>query len=212
LQRNRQDTPLCPKTRFAKRLIVANGLDKSGLRMWAFYPGMLFDGSDTWCGNPGKRARPHQGLDLCLYKDRLDRIQCVEAGTQIPAMYDGLVVNIYDDFLGMSIIVDHGPLNGDHSRLCTIFGHTCPDPGLHVGAGVKEGDVIATIADARATASGVSSHLHISVGWKPDGSPYHQLDWGSIGEPNTLTLLDPLQVMALRYTMLERQNGNGNPT
>jgi hypothetical protein len=191
------------KARFTEFLIRENALDEGGVQEWIFCPGMLFNALDKWWGDQGKRDRPHEGLDLCLYRDRLGRMRRIDAKTRVPAMYDGLVVGIVNDFLGESVIIEHHPLRGDNRRFCTIYGHTDPNETLHVGRIVKEGDVIATLAGSGKSKTGMFPHLHISLGWTSKPISYDQLHWEAIGAPNMLTLLDPMDVIDWPYRVLD---------
>jgi len=183
------------KTQFNEFIIRENGLDKLGFKEWIFYPGMLFNAPDKWWGDRGKRNRPHEGLDLCLYRDRWDRILPLDEKTKIPVMYDGTVVRIVNDLLGKSIIMEHNLHDNDNRRFCTIYGHTNPSVDIHVGRIVKEGDIIATIADPNKLKINILQHLHISLGWVSEVASYDKLDWETIGASNTLTLLDPLHII-----------------
>jgi len=59
----------------------------------------------------------------------------------------GVVVSIINDFLGNSVIVEHAFPDRDTGRVCTIYGHTNPIKDLHIGRGLKQGDIIGTLAD-----------------------------------------------------------------
>jgi hypothetical protein len=190
------------KTRFTEFLIQENALDQGGFKEWLFCPGMLFNAPGKWWGDLGKRDKPHEGLDLCLYRDRRDRMLRIDARTRIPVMYDGIIVGIVNDFLGESVIVEHGLPDGDSSKFCTIYGHTNPYKGLHVGRIVREGDIIATLADSSESQANMFPHLHISLAWTSKSVSHDQLDWETIGAQNTLTLLDPLDVMDWPYQVL----------
>jgi hypothetical protein len=180
------------KTRFTEFLITENALDEVGFEKWIFCPGMLFNALDKWWCDKGKRDKPHEGLDLCLYRDRRNRILRLDEKTKIPVMYDGVVVRIINDFLGKSVIIEHSIHDRYNSQFCTIYAHTNPYDGLNVGRIVKEGDIIATLAGSSKSKVNIFSHLHISLGWTSKLISYDQLDWETIGTPNTLTLLDPL--------------------
>jgi murein DD-endopeptidase MepM/ murein hydrolase activator NlpD len=183
-------------TRFTELLIQKNDLDKGGFKGWVFCPGMLFNSTDKWWGDQGKRDKPHEGLDLCLYQNRKDRILRLDEKTKVPVIYDGIVVGIIDDFLGKSMIIEHLFFDCDNNRLCTIYGHTIPENNLHVGKIVKKGDVIATLADTNRSKTSIFPHLHISLGWTSEAISYGKLDWEkNIGAQNTLTLLDPLPLI-----------------
>jgi hypothetical protein len=198
------ETPLLRKTRFTEFLIRANALDKDGFEQWIFRPGMLFNGLNKWWGDQEKRDKPHEGLDLCLYRVQRGRILRLDEKTKIPVIYDGVVVRIVNDFLGRSVIIEHSTSDSDNSRFCTIYGHTNPSDDLHIGRIVKRGDIIATLADASKSKANIFSHLHISLGWASKVDSYDKLDWETIGALNTLKLLDPLDVIDWPYLVLER--------
>jgi len=202
-------TPSLRNTRFTEILIQKNALDEGGFKGWVFCPGMLFNSTDKWWGDQGKRDALHEGLDLCLYKDREDTILRLGEQTKVPVLYDGRVVGIIDDFLGESVIIEHLISDGHNNRLCTIYGHTIPGDTLCVGKIVKQGDVIATLADSSTFKIKIVPHLHISLGWTSKEISYDRLDWESIGAPNTLTLLDPLQFIDWRYFILAREKCEG---
>jgi len=50
-----------------------NALDQSRFESWIFCLGMLFNSPDKWWGDHGSRDYPHEGIDLCLYRDRSRR-------------------------------------------------------------------------------------------------------------------------------------------
>jgi len=174
-------------------------LDECGFEEWIFYPGMLFNALDKWWGDKGKRDRPHEGLDLFLYRDQRDRTLHLDKKTKVPVLYDGVVVSILNDFLGKSVIMEHGFPDSDNRRFCSIYGHTNPYDGIQVGRVVKHGEVIATLAEAGKSKADISTHLHISVGWIFKPISYDRLDWDNIGAPDAMTLLDPLNVIDRRY-------------
>ncbi|MDY6792294.1 MAG: peptidoglycan DD-metalloendopeptidase family protein [Thermodesulfobacteriota bacterium] len=165
---------------------------------------MLFNASDKWWDDQGKRNKPHQGLDVCLYRDRLGMIHRLGEKTKIPVSYDGTVVGMFHDFIGKSVIIEHGFTDSDNNRFCTIYGHTNPHRGLHVGRIVKEGDIIVSLADWNNSKAKTLSHLHISVGWASKYISYDTLDWETIGDPNTFTLMDPLCILGSHYRVLKR--------
>jgi hypothetical protein len=197
--------PCLRSTRFTEFLIQKNGLEKGGFNGWVFYTGMLFNSTDKWWGDRGKRDRPHEGLDLCLYKDRNDMILRLEEKAKVPAIYDGMVIGIIDDFLGKSIIMKHSLSGSDNGRLSTIYGHTIPADNLYIGKVIREGDVIATLAGSSRSKSDILPHVHISLGRMSKEISDDRLDWENIGDPNTLTLLDPLRIMDRQYVILPRE-------
>jgi hypothetical protein len=191
------------KTRFTKFLIQRNALDESGFESWIFCPGMLFNTLDKWWGDRERRDNPHEGLDFCLYTDRKERILRLDERTKIPAMYDGVVVRVFNDFLGKSVILEHSLPGSIPRGFCTIYGHTGPRGGLEVGRNLEEGEIIGTLADLDKTKVKILPHLHISLGWIPKTISYDGIDWETIGARNTLTLLDPLHILDWPYVELE---------
>lgn len=192
--------PALNKSRYTELLIRDSAAEEDGFKEWIFCPGMLFNALGKWWGSGGKRSRPHEGLDLCLYKNRQDRIVRLEEGTAVPAMFDGVVVKIVDDFLGKSIIIDHSSMG---QRFCSIYGHTIPHRHIEAGSRVNEGDIIAVIAGTGRSKTGLIPHLHITVGLVSGETSYERMDWETIGSQDMLTLLDPLGVIGGDYVIRE---------
>jgi len=190
--------PALKRSRFTELLMRNNVAEGYGFKEWIFCPGMLFNVPGKWWGGRGKRSRPHEGLDLCLYRNRKDRILRLKEGMAVPAMYDGVVVKIIDDFLGKSVIIDH---SSPGHRFCSIYGHTIPHRGIEAGSRVNEGDLIAAIADTGRSKTGLFPHLHITIGLVSEGTSYDRMDWQTIGSQSMLTLLDPLGVIGGNYVI-----------
>jgi hypothetical protein len=193
-------TPFLKKSRFTQFLVQKNALDELGFQEWGFYPGMLFNATDKWWGDQGKRERPHEGLDLCLYRDREDRILFLDEKTKVPALYDGVVARVMDDFIGKSVMLEHRLPDSDHPRFCTIYGHTNLVSDLAVGRVVKAGEILATLARPNKLQMNIPSHLHISIGWIFNNISYETLDWETMSISKTLKWVDPLKV--IRRTFL----------
>ena len=189
-------------TRFTEFLIRQNAIDPVGFKGWVFYSGMLFQSTDKWWGDRKKRDKPHEGLDLCLYKNRKGAIVRLAETAKVPVIYEGVVVGIIDDFLGKSIIVEHTFVDGDNNRLYTIYGHTNPQDHLHVGKSVRQGDIIANLADSSRFKTDIFPHLHISLGWASESIPYDRLNWQNMGDPDTIALMDPLHIIDTHYVIL----------
>lgn len=81
------------------------------------------------------------------------------AGTQVFATEDGVVESIYKDdiLLGTQIVINHG--NG----LKTSYSFVTETDGLKVGASVKKGDLIATVAEPTGKEYKDGAHLHFEV-------------------------------------------------
>lgn len=190
-------------TRFTESFTQKNNFRLNDFTEWVFHPGMLFHARTKWWGDQGQRDKPHEGLDLCLYKDMRKRIHNLDENTKIPMIQDGVVVRIIDDFIGQSIIIEHKPSHIDQFIFYTIYGHTFQNEKLNEGATVKKGDIIANIADPGKSNKNILPHLHVSLAYSPNVISYDQLDWKQFSSLETLTLLDPLQIMGL-HSILEQ--------
>jgi hypothetical protein len=192
-------TAALPPTSFARRLIAENNLDAKGFGRWLFYPGMLFHTTAKWWGKPGFRKSPHEGLDVCLFRDAAGRMQKLDEQTRIPVLYDGRVALIIDDFLGHSIFMDHGFRIQAGARLFTAFGHTRPLDRLQVGQAVGEGEIVATIADFDTIKKPILPHVHVSMGWVREECAFESLNWNILGSHPSVSLMDPLAVFGEEY-------------
>jgi murein DD-endopeptidase MepM/ murein hydrolase activator NlpD len=185
---------------FTRFLAEYNRLDETGFEKWIFYAGMLFNSPEKWWGNRGNRANPHEGLDICFYRNKKGELLRLDETTKIPALYDGEIVKIGDDFLGKSVYMRHAVFDGRGNQLYTAYGHTNPCD-IRVGGVAKEGDIVGTIGKIRKKTP-LIPHLHISVAWIPAQYPPEQLDWPIIGDPDISVLLDPLKIISCDYEVL----------
>ena len=66
---------------------------------WLFHSGMLFSSKDKWWGDFGCRHSAHEGIDITFYRTHKNKTFCFDDSIKIPAMDDGIILNICDDFL-----------------------------------------------------------------------------------------------------------------
>jgi murein DD-endopeptidase MepM/ murein hydrolase activator NlpD len=189
---------------FSQRLIRCNGLERLGFEQWIFYPGMLFQAEDLWWAGGRRRRSPHEGVDICIYADSEGQHRSLDKGTKVPLTYGGEIVKIDDDFLGKSIYVSHNFYDSAGNQLHTIYGHTSPCNEVRRGEAFAEGDVIATIGAAGSRKASIPPHLHISIAWIPKSIPCERLNWETISAPGNAILLDPLQIMDCKYTVVKQ--------
>jgi hypothetical protein len=185
------------------------GLDLGCVREWLFCPGMVFQDAATWWGDRmGSRPRPHEGVDLLLYRDHEGRVCRLDQRVRIPVVSEGTVVGVIRDFLGRTVLVEHPVPGKADERRYTIYAHTRPLAGIAAGAEVNRGDLIATVAvpqpDRRFP---MAAHLHLSVAWAARPISCDRLDWDAIAAQQDLALLDPLAAIGFRYQLL----GEGDP-
>jgi hypothetical protein len=181
------------KSGFTEHFIRANGLDENDFEEWLLCSEMLFNASDKWWGIQGKRKKLHEGLDLGFYRNQKKEIIGFDDSTRIPTIYSGVIVGIFNDFLGKSIFIKHEISSADKGTLCTIFGHLNPKSKICPGMRIEAGEIIASAASSET--SSVSSHLHISMGWAKKEITTEFLDWKVIGSSEMLKLIDPLEII-----------------
>lgn len=190
------------KSGFTDYFIRENGLDGiEAFKEWLLCPEMLINASEKWWGDLGVRNVRHQGLDLSCYRTSNDNIIYLNGRTKIPAMYDGILVEVINDFLGKSLILKHSIPGYEVEDFLTVYGHTHPVQGIHIGKTYKEGETIAKLADTDSSRSRVMPHLHLSIGLLSKPVKYARLDWKKMSDPNTMILIDPLQVID-RYSVV----------
>jgi murein DD-endopeptidase MepM/ murein hydrolase activator NlpD len=188
------------KENFTRFVVKYNHLDETGFEEWAFYAGMLFNSPEKWWGDGGNRTSPHEGLDICFYRNKKGNLLHLDETAKIPAMYDGEIVKIGDDFLGKSVYMRHPVFDGRGNQLYTAYGHTAPCD-ISVGTIVKEGDIVVRIGKITKKTP-LIPHLHISAAWIPVLYPPEQLDWAALGDCSISVLLDPLDILSCKYKML----------
>jgi murein DD-endopeptidase MepM/ murein hydrolase activator NlpD len=187
--------PVSSKAPFTEAFVRLNNLGGEKFTAWVFHPDMLFGAKRNWWGSKGQRSKPHEGIDLCLYRDGYEKIIPLDERIRVPAMVDGIVVKMMPDFLGQSIILEHRLPHIRQNICLTIYGHTVPAQGLTIGQPVKQGQEIATIAPQKKPNLSVPPHLHITMAWSSTTPTYDTLDWTTICDPERLQLLDPLQFL-----------------
>lgn len=190
-------------TCFSSNLAEVNGYDDLGFAEWVFHPGMLFYASERWWGDGGNRDRAHEGLDFRFYRDSVGCKHCLDEHTKIPVMYDGDIVKIDEDFMGKSVYISHDSHDENGYRLCTIYSHTRPNKGLYIGKKLREGDIIATIAHRWTKKVTMPPHLHITVAWISQSITGENLDWKTINDCSAVILMDPLEILGCRYTVID---------
>ena len=194
------------KTHFTEMLIEENGLDQNGFESWLFCPGMLFNSPQKWWGDRGRRDYPHEGIDLCLYRDRSRRLLRLDEKSRIPAIHDGVVRAIFTDYLGKAVIIEHIIPESGKARFLSVYAHTKPLAGVHVGVKVKKGDIIANIAETSRSKANIIPHLHFSLGRASPSLSYESFVWNKMRDPAMIRLLDPLEVIGRPYERLDPEN------
>jgi len=164
---------------------------------WIFYPGMLFASLEKWWNQGSLRICAHEGIDMLACMDREGQILKVDTNTEVPAVFEGQIIRVLKDFLGMSVFLMHHIYDERNRRLCTVYGHTDPDAGVLEGEVLKSGDIIGRVAAVNKCERIVPPHLHLTVAWIP--AEVSRLDWEIMGCCDAITLVDPLQILTCKY-------------
>jgi len=194
------------KSRFTEMLIEENALDQSGFENWIFCNGMLFNSPNKWWGDHGLRDYPHEGVDLCLYRDRSQKICRIDEKTRIPVMQSGMIKAMFKDYLGQAIIIEHEKIEGSIGKFISAYAHTKPRAEIRVGVRVKEGDIMATLANTSHSKAHILPHLHFSLGHPSESISYEGFVWNTMRNPEEIILADPLPVIDRPYQTLEAGN------
>lgn len=168
----------------------ANGLGNGSLD-WLFYTGMLQDSQEKWWADFGRRHAVHEGIDICFYKS-CGKIEALEPGARVPALADGIILNLSSDLLGQSMAVSYDPGHPGQDTPILVYSHLEPDPGLAPGDRISTGQIIGGTFDARLKKSRLLSHLHISCVLIPSPIEKTALDWSLFSDRGRVTYVNPV--------------------
>ena len=118
-------------------------------------------------------------------------------------MHAGVVRAIIKDYLGKAVMIEHKSSESDTGRFISLYAHTIPCSYLKVGTILKEGDIIANLADTSKSKSHIIPHLHVSLGLPSKSCSYDGFIWNTIRKPEMITLQDPLAVIDWPYQALD---------
>ncbi len=180
---------------FAELLAEVNGLHEKGFRRWLFVAGMAFHDIEQWWGAKEQRAFPHEGVDFALYETLAGGQADLAAGADVPAAWAGEVACIHADFLGSTVWLRHGVIDGEGRYLYSVYGHLLPRVSLAVGESVAGREILGVVADSDfATGKKISSHLHFTVAQVSATVARNNLGWSLVHDLALVKLLDPNSV------------------
>jgi hypothetical protein len=159
---------------------------------WLFYPGMLLDSRLTWWGSFGHRPAAHEGIDICFYRRRIGSILSLPPGATVPAWRSGTVINVCDDFLGRSLVVETQTDASNNTRILETYAHLSVSDDIMPGTRIRTGQIIAEIADTHARGSVLPPHLHLSCIEVPAGIPEHDMNWSFFPRRDKVNVLHPV--------------------
>ncbi len=180
---------VCMKSQFTKHLARLNRLEPG---LWLLGPGMAFGDTHHWWGEKKKRPVPHNGVDLAFLKTPDGVQHDLGAGTVVPTPFDGRIARVISDFLGMSVFLLHD-IEVDGGMLVSALGHLAPNMLLKVGAGIKSGATVGSIAKPKDKS--VPPHLHLTIARVPKDIKTSTLSWelmdSADSSSNGVSLIDP---------------------
>ena len=174
---------------FIANLIALNQWHDYEFRTWLLKRGMGFNDPSKWWGDQGARPTRHEGLDLTCFRDNAGNEQQLTAGTIVPPLYEGKVINIIDDFLGRTVIIEHRLSNQTGQILHGFYAHLTPTAKLKTGAFIDDTAELGMIAEGNRICP---AHLHISMVWISRDFPVDCLSWPGFTEQEGFHPCDPL--------------------
>ncbi len=168
-----------------------NGLGNGRPIEWLFHCGMLFSSRDKWWGDFGFRASIHEGIDITYYRTRPEEICCFDDTVQIPAMEDGRIINICDDFLGQTLVVELEKEGSAETRVIFVYAHILPDSRLGIGCCIKKDEPIARVCDTRKNPQ-LPPHLHFSCFEVERGGLPGDLNWTLFSNNRDIKRIHPV--------------------
>ncbi len=182
-------------TRFKQYLssiAAANSL-KDGTQ-WVFYPGMLIDSKSKWWGDFKTRHAAHEGIDICFFRTPDKTIHRLAPGAVVPAWSTGTVVNMCEDFLGHTLVVEPDYTAGGPTRVLEVFSHLSPGHGITPGTRIGADRIIARTFNTRAKGSPLLSHLHLSCIEVASHIPFEALNWTLFPQREKVNIINPVVV------------------
>lgn len=161
---------------FLSAISQVNGLGNGGKVDWLFHCGMLFSSREKWWGDFGFRHSVHEGIDITYFRTPQKQLQCFDDSIRIPAMEDGILINICDDFLGQTLVVEHGSTRDSNRQILFAYAHIIPEPHMKKGRIIKKQELIARVCDTRKNPL-LPPHLHFSCFEVGQTVPCEHLDW-----------------------------------
>ncbi|MCK5348841.1 MAG: peptidoglycan DD-metalloendopeptidase family protein [Desulfobacula sp.] len=171
---------------------LANGMGNGQKVQWLFYCGMLFSSKDKWWGDFKFRHSAHEGIDITYYRTRLDELHSFDDSFKIPAMDNGIVLNICDDFLGQTLVVEHENSLFSNTRILFAYAHIIPEKNLKIGHIIKKEEIVARVCDTYKNPQ-LPPHLHFSCFEVLKKVPPEHLDWNLFFSENLdVNLIHPI--------------------
>lgn len=176
---------------YLETLSRVNGLGKGHGVEWLFHCGMLLLTRDKWWGDFKFRHSVHEGMDITYFRTHPGEIRSFDDSIKIPAMDDGMILNICDDFLGQTLVVEHKNSCLFNRRIIFAYAHIIPETSLKIGHGIKKAQVIARVCDTRKNPQ-LPPHLHFSCFEVSREVPPERLNWKLFSGGLEVNLIHPV--------------------
>ncbi|NOX33467.1 MAG: M23 family metallopeptidase [Deltaproteobacteria bacterium] len=170
---------------------LARGMENNSKVQWLFHPGMLFSSMDKWWKDFRPRQSAHEGIDITYYRRRPDELCCFGASIKVPAMDDGMILNICDDFLGKSLVVEHENSILFNTRIIFAYAHVMPEKGFKRGDIIQKEEVIARVGNTGKNPR-LPPHLHFSCFEVPGHVKARDLNWELFSKSFDVNIIHPL--------------------
>jgi len=181
---------------FHTHFLGLNNLPPSACAAWIIRPGMEFGANAAWWGGRKPRKNPHEGIDLCLFRNSAGAIRSIGYRHLIPSVCDGVVAALVADFMGTSVFVKSGRRRADGKTLYLLYGHLRPSSGIAPGCAITGGEPVGSVSDAALKADGPTPHLHVSTAFLHDGFPPDMLNWRELAEGGA-EFVDPIDFLEM---------------
>lgn len=158
---------------------------------WLFHCGMLFSSMDKWWGDFKFRKSAHEGIDITYFRPHSHDMHCFNDSILVPAMDDGIILNICNDFLGQTLVVGHINPMSFNRQILFVYSHIIPEKGLNPGHLIKEEDIIGRVCDTYKNPQ-LPPHLHFSCFEVALEIQSDHLDWNLFSKNPEVNIIHPL--------------------
>ena len=178
-------------TEYLKTIAKINKLERNQALQWLFYPGMLFLSRDKWWGDFHFRTTAHEGIDICFFRSAKDKIQCFDPEIQVPALEDGRIINICNDFLAQTLVVESQEIKAANTRVLIAYAHIRPAEPLKINDNIGKNQIIAKLCDTLKNPQ-LPPHLHLSCFEVPKNLESDDLHWSLFSQSIHVSPINPV--------------------
>ncbi|MEN8210998.1 MAG: hypothetical protein ABFR31_04725 [Thermodesulfobacteriota bacterium] len=164
---------------------------KASKVQWLFQSGMLFSSQNKWWGDFGLRSSVHEGIDIAFYRTDQNKIFCFDDSIKVPAIDDGILLNICDDFLAKTLVIKCKDITSSDRQILFAYAHIFPGKKLKPGYNVKKNEVIARVCNTYKNPQ-LPSHLHCSCFEVPKNLQPEHLNWNLFSKSSDINLINPV--------------------